>query len=950
MEPLLSDSLFEHASIPIWVEDFSDVRAHFDMLKENGVNDWDEHFDNNPGDVINCCNLIRVVDVNAESLRFFKSSSKEEIIRHLPKYFCEESWPAFRKEMVALAQGADRFETEIPVLDLNGNKQHLLLRLSVIPEYRTSLGRVMVSFIDITKRKNAEEALLRKEFWLIETQRIGKVGSYEMNVEEGSWKSTIVLDELFGIEDSYIKTMGGWNNLIHPDDRARMMHYFHDQVIDRHLPFDMDYKILRPGDKTVRWVHGRGDLVLNAQGRVSAMIGTIQDITDRKHAEELLLIQQKLGTTLSSTAEMPEAVNQLLDAICKAPGIDCGGVYLMNKTDGSVDLAGHRGLRPDFIENNLHFEASQPNAITMKNGSAVFYDQRNIDGRLGADMQKEGLQSAGIVPVKHGDEVIGSINAGSHTVPEIRRQTRIFLETLANQIGGTLVRLNAEKNTHERQQEYKTMLQTSMDGFIVLDSDLRFVDVNDAFCRIVGFTKSELLSMDFSDFEPPSPPVTMAQRSGKVMMSGSDRFETVIICKDQSNLDVEISMVFFPVKGGRYYIFLHDITERKKAAEKLEETSRLKTSLLLNFSHELRTPLNGIIGFSELLMDQLDAPEYKKMASSINISGNRLMDTLDAIMDLAQIESDRTTMVLEDLNLSEETARISGDFNLLARKKNLEFQATITHDAYSRADRKLFSTLLTHLLGNAFKFTKHGKVVLTLHKEITDKDRWIVILVTDTGIGIPESMMGRIFEPFRQISEGIGRTHEGTGLGLTLCKKFVELMGGSITVRSTQGMGSTFRVRLPLSDAPGANAEAANQFPPDDIRQQLDLFTEKQYKILIVEDNEFILDLMGIYLKPYFNVSRAQDSQAALTIASSEPFDLILMDVNLGAEMDGLKIAHKVRADGVNKSIPIIAVTGYTTLAEKEHILTHGCTHFLPKPFNQQTLLKKVKEALMLQV
>jgi CheY-like chemotaxis protein len=334
------------------------------------------------------------------------------------------------------------------------------------------------------------------------------------------------------------------------------------------------------------------------------------------------------------------------------------------------------------------------------------------------------------------------------------------------------------------------------------------------------------------------------------------------------------------------------------------------------------------------------------MAGSINISGNRLMTTLDSIMDLAQIESDRTIMLLEDVNLSEEATRIAGEYTAMARRKNLEYQTTITHDAFSRVDRKLFSSALNHLLGNAFKFTRQGKVALTLHTECSESGNWIVLLVTDTGIGIPEAMLGKIFEPFRQLSEGIGRTHEGTGLGLTLCKKFVELMGGSITVRSTQGMGSTFRIKLPLLAPDAIPDPDVLPSAAQELKQEFEHLAEAEHHVLIVEDNEFILDLMGIYLRPYFRMSKAQDGASALAMANSGHFDVILMDVNLGADMDGLKIAHKIRAEGLNKSVPIIAVTGYTTLAEKEHILTHGCSHFLPKPFNQVTLLKKVREAL----
>jgi len=379
-----------------------------------------------------------------------------------------------------------------------------------------------------------------------------------------------------------------------------------------------------------------------------------------------------------------------------------------------------------------------------------------------------------------------------------------------------------------------------------------------------------------------------------------------------------------------------------KSKENAEVASRLKTSLLLNMSHEIRTPLNGILGFAGILEDELTDPGHKRMADIISLSGNRLMATLNSILELSQVESDRKQLDLKSMDLGILTTEILDKNLKLFRKKNIETVRSVTKGLYIKIDENLYTNVLFHLVDNAVKFTEAGCVTITVRKETIDGQAFGVLMVMDTGIGISEDQLGFIFDAFRQGDEGYGRSFEGTGLGLTLCKKFTNLMGGDIEVKSRQGMGSTFSVRFPLT------AEAplpVEQPSPDAILTEKD-FGDRLPKVLIVEDNEANSDLIAIYLEGFFITEQVGSGSLAVKMAGSEFYDIILMDINLGPDLDGIEAAKEIRKMEQYADVPIISVTGYSTEAEKRDILNQGFNDFLPKPFDKASLYTIIKKAL----
>jgi signal transduction histidine kinase/Tfp pilus assembly protein PilF len=237
-----------------------------------------------------------------------------------------------------------------------------------------------------------------------------------------------------------------------------------------------------------------------------------------------------------------------------------------------------------------------------------------------------------------------------------------------------------------------------------------------------------------------------------------------------------------------------------KAKEKAEESDRIKSSFLANISHELRTPLNGILGFSEILQNELADPMHKEMSEVIQFSGMRLLDTLNSIIDISIIENNRLELYLKRFNLVDLITEKVSIHKVIANNKNLEIvQHCQADQIIIRSDPKLLSNTINNLIDNAVKYTKDG--VVTVEAGIDDECKtptaWIK--VSDTGIGIPENRIDHIFDRFTQVSEGQTREYEGTGLGLTICRKYVELLQGTISVVSELDKGSQFLIRLPVS-------------------------------------------------------------------------------------------------------------------------------------------------------
>jgi PAS domain S-box-containing protein len=415
-------------------------------------------------------------------------------------------------------------------------------------------------------------------------------------------------------------------------------------------------------------------------------------------------------------------------------------------------------------------------------------------------------------------------------------------------------RKKAEEELRGYAEQYHTMLSAALFGFWLADEKGKLLDVNDTYCRMSGYAREELLNLSVSDIEIIENPEDTARHIRKIIETGTDRFESKHRAKDDRVFDVEISTSFWRSQR-KFVVFISDITERKKAEEILkgyssslerevaertkeiadanlelqavnkelklrrqeaESANKAKSDFLANMSHELRTPLNSIIGFSEAMIDDLAGPvtdAQKNYLKDIAESGNHLLSLINDILDLSKVEAGKMELELAEFNLSDLIDGSLVMFKEKAMKHNIKLKAGVEEGiANIKADERKIKQVLFNLLSNAMKFTPdagsvhvHARKVAREEKEETADDSasplgadFVEISVADTGTGISPEDQKRLFQPFQQLESTYTKKYAGTGLGLNLCKQFVELHGGRIWIESEVGKGSRFAFVIPV--------------------------------------------------------------------------------------------------------------------------------------------------------
>ena len=369
--------------------------------------------------------------------------------------------------------------------------------------------------------------------------------------------------------------------------------------------------------------------------------------------------------------------------------------------------------------------------------------------------------------------------------------------------------------------------------------------------------------------------------------------------------------------------------EAQNARAEAEKMNRLKTAFLANMSHEIRTPLTSIIGFSALLQEQLP-PDQQPLAEYIWTGGRRLLETLDSVLSLAQLESGVGKLELRTIDIIPVAQDIVNIFSPRAEAHGLGLHLELnTDEALAIADPGAVTSVLQNLVGNAIKFTPDGDVTVRVDKN----SEGIILEVEDTGIGIDEDFLPRLFEPFYQESEGWNRNYEGTGLGLTIAVRLVDQMNGTLNVSSRKHEGTKFTVTLVPADHNDVE-------PPT----KSDRHRYEERRLLLVEDNEETGAFMEALLGDLVTVSLARDADEALSHLdqAGEAFDVVVLDINLGRGRSGVDLLTEIRKRPEYADVPIAAVTAYAMPGDRDKLLESGFNAYLSKPFAMDDLLGMV--------
>ena len=407
-----------------------------------------------------------------------------------------------------------------------------------------------------------------------------------------------------------------------------------------------------------------------------------------------------------------------------------------------------------------------------------------------------------------------------------------------------------------------------------------------------------------------------------------------------------------------YYVYQKSKAEEQKqkqllmnAAEEADAANKAKSAFLLSMSHDIRTPMNAIIGFTNIALHQNTVSDIHDSLEKVQKSSNHLLSLLNDVLDFSRIESGKVTISPEPVDITQLTDNVQAIMNGLLYNRDLKFEVHREglKNPYVLADVLRIREVLVNLLGNAVKFTKDGgEITLDISSYPGADEKHIITryVVRDNGIGMSEEFKKKLFDPFSQEDYANARTlYKGTGLGMAITKKYVEMMGGSIAVESKKGVGSTFTVEIPL--------ELPEQVIKSEQKQHLhrDL---TGIHVLMAEDNDLNAELATIILEDAgMIVTRASDGKEVVDLFKNQPrgtYDLILMDIMM-PNMDGHQAAKAIRALGIERSdavtIPIVALSANAFIDDIQESLDSGMNDHISKPINTEELIDTITKYIV---
>ena len=773
---------------------------------------------------------------------------------------------------------------------------------------RLSDGLCILSSInDITDRKQAEMFAI-KERAISDAIIESTPGTFYMLDENGRYArwSAYQRDEIVGKPDSMMPDTNAIDT-IHPEDRDLIGSRIKN-VLKNGVAETVEGRVLLRGGPDFRWLLMTGRRIVIEEKPYLLGIGI--DITERKQTEEKIRENSSLIRIAAEKAKL-------------------GGwnvVLKENRSYWSDEVAAiHEmplGYAP-LVEDGINFYAPE----WRERITEVFTDCA-VNG-VPYDEEMEIITSTGRrVWVRTIGEAVRDENG------------QIF------KVQGAFQDISEKKMAEEKLRLLNHAVESSSVSVIITDADGNINYVNPYFTELSGYSYHEVKGTNPRFLNSGSQVKEFYKELWDTILSGKDWSGELRNRKKNGEFYWE-NEVISPIlnsdgKITNFVAIKDDISERKKilselvvAKEKAEESDKLKTAFLNNISHEIRTPLNGILGIRQIMAEsELSEEERKSFFELLEISSNRLMNTVADYVDMAMLFSKTMNIHKKDFALEPFLSAISDKSQKLCLVKNLKLEVSIpagSSDLTINCDAELIRKILEKLIDNAIKFSKEGCITFGY----LIKGEYIEFFVKDTGTGIADDKQDLIFEMFRQADVSTTRGYEGSGLGLTIAKKLVTLLGGVINVTSRNGEGSTFRFTVPADNSKKTGSE--------DVFRTTGIKQKENPLILIAEDNELNYTFLTYVFKSSGHKHiRAANGKEAVDICRQNPdISIVLMDIKMPV-MNGDEATKLIRT--FRPELPIIATTAYAQTGDENRFLEAGFTDYVPKPIKQEILLELISK------
>jgi PAS domain S-box-containing protein len=772
------------------------------------------------------------------------------------------------------------------------------------------------------------------------------------------------------------------SSLFHPEDSDLIQGAYEKSKVGRLMEKTVEYRIRHKEGRYV-WFETYFNSIMDNNNQIIKLVTSSRDITQRKQQEAALRestekLQQRnfelnqlyeFSQEISCTLSVAEVINVLYLYLYRlVPSLSCSSLILADENWRELCIVSRHTLSLpviDEIRDELAViltelgEARQLTdyiPISILKQSEIPTSEKDIQS-LGTKRNLPLIDSPSKNALKK--ESIGVLWLGAETSEAFTDEQLRLCYTLVNQLVSALERIRAWRS--QEQQRLENLVQYLPTGVVLLDTEQHIVLANPVAMNYLPITKG-------------NHPVLMGEAATVL----APLFDGNLLPLFAEPLQIDNRVFELTARPldtgpytGNYIMIIQDVTERKRmeaeleteraclsqkveertaalsaANVKLEKANRLKDEFLANMSHELRTPLNSILGGAEILKEQVYGSlnnEQLKAVQIVHSSGTHLLSLIKDILELSKIEAGKVELQYDNFKIYELCQNSLLFIKQLAHKKQIQVTLQIDNQLeVLYADMRRVKQILINLLTNAVKFTpEEGSVVLEVTSEIEKKA--IYFSVIDTGIGIAEEDMPRLFKPFEQIDSGLARQYEGTGLGLALVQKLVDLHGGSISVESQKGQGSRFTVSLPHWLHASSKTAVDNTLLP----QSAPAHRSGALKlILLAEDNPTTVDIFVDYLHHLdYRINVAGTGSEVLERLDEERPDLIIMDIQMPG-MNGLEATRRIRADAQYKTLPIIALTALTMQGDRERCLEAGVNDYLSKPVSIHELMNVIEEYL----
>ena len=510
----------------------------------------------------------------------------------------------------------------------------------------------------------------------------------------------------------------------------------------------------------------------------------------------------------------------------------------------------------------------------------------------------------------------------------------------------------AQADLEQSEERMRTVMESATDAIICSDEQGHVVLWNPAAEKMLGHQASEMRGRPLAAIIPESSLAAhdegfrnMIASRGLLTRTAGRPARLQARHADGHEFPIELSLGTGMAEGVLLVTgFIRDITERvemeseiQAAREKAEDANRAKSAFLANMSHELRTPMNAIIGYTEMLTEECEDDgneQYVPDLNKVQAAGKHLLSLINDVLDLSKVEAGRMDLFTEDFSVAELVSDVVATTHPLIAKGGNRLEQDLAADlGFVNADLTKLRQSIFNLLSNASKFTKDGVVTLSASRDLRDDQSWLVLSVSDTGIGIPADKLDHVFEEFAQADDSTTREYGGTGLGLPLSRRLCQLMGGDLTVTSESGVGSTFTIEIPTTVSEGT----AQTQPPahEEVGASPSPEEAARPSILVVDDEADARDLLRRTLEADgYRVTTVRSGAEALESARKNRPGLITLDVMMPA-MDGWTVLRSLKSDPDLASIPVVMLS---IAADRELSLSLGAVESMAKPFDRREL------------